>query len=170
MRTLLVRFFAAEDGSPVEGTASLLAGRWRTTVNAKQKPIHAAPELRFDVDDETVVNEVLVAALRRFPRFIAWPKADRLDVRLEKSGELILAVNHDAPRLVQVHATGGQETPDFLRSLAKDPHPLRSGQSINCSRLLPGPYAVEVFDSEKNPVAQLTVDLPAWRTVFLEVP
>ncbi len=170
MRTLVVRFFAAEDGSPIEGTASLLAGRWRTGVNAKQKPVHAAPELRFEVEDGTVVNEVLVAALRRFPQFVAWPKGDRLEVRLERSGELILAVNHDASRLVKVQATGGQESPEFLRSLAREPHPLRSGHSINCSHLLPGPYRIDVFDEANHPVTQLTIDLPAWRTVFVEVP
>jgi len=170
MRTLVVRFFAAEDGSPIEGTASLLAGRWRTGVDAKQRPVQAAPELHFDVDETTVVNEVLVSAPRRFVRFLSWPKNDTVDATLEKSGELIIAVNHDALRFIKVHATGGQESPEFLRTLSKDFHPLRCGHSVNCSRLLPGPYAIDVFDDAKQPVAQLTVDLPAWRTVMIEVP
>jgi hypothetical protein len=170
MRTLIICFFAAEDGSPVEGSASLLAGRWRTTVNAKQKPIHGAHEVRFEVDDAAVVNEALVSAPRRFQRFVPWPKSDVLDVRLEKASELIIAANHDATRFVRVHAAGSQEATDFLRSLGKDFHLLRCGQSINCSRLLPGPYAIDVFDEEKNPVTQLSIDLPAWRTAFVEVP
>lgn len=170
MRTLIVCFFAAEDGSPVEGGASLLAGRWRTAVNAKQKPIHGGHEVRFEVDDAAVVNEALVTAPRRFQRFVPWPKSDVLDVRLEKASELILAANHDAMRFVRVHPTAGQESTDFLRSLGKDFHVLRCGQSITCSRLLPGPYAIVVFDEEKNPVTQLSIDLPTWRTAFVEVP
>ena len=170
MRTLVICFFAAEDGTPIEGSASLLAGRWRTSVDAKQKPIHGGPEVRFETGDTTVVNEVLVTSPRRFSLFVPWPKSDVLDVRLEKAGELIIAANHDAPRFVQVHATGGQEVPDFLRSLGKDFHLLRCGQSINCKSLLPGPYAIDVFDDAKKPLAQLTVDVPAWRTTFVEVP
>ena len=170
MRTLVICFFAAEDGSPVEGSASLLAGRWRTTVDAKQKPIHGGPEVRFEIGDDTVVNEALITSPRRFQRFVPWPKSDVLDVRLEKAGELIIAANNDAPRFVKVHATGGQDVPDFLRGLGKDFHPLRCGQSINCARLLPGPYAIDVFDDAKKPLAQLAVDLPAWRTTFVEVP
>lgn len=170
MRTLVICFFAAEDGSPIEGSASLLAGRWRTSVDAKQKPIHGGPEVRFEIGDAAVVNEALVTSPRRFPRFVPWPKADVLDVRLEKAGELIIAANHDAPRFVQVHATGGQDVPDFLRSLGKDFHLLRCGQSIDCTRLLPGPYAIDVFDDAKKPLTQITVELPAWRTMFVEVP
>ncbi len=170
MRTLVICFFAAEDGSPIEGSASLLAGRWRTTVDAKQKPIHGGPEVRFEIDDITVVNEALVTAPRRFQRFVPWPKSDVLDVKLEKAGELIIAANHDSPRFVQVHATGGQEVTDFLKSLGKDFHLLRCGQSINCGRLLPGPYAIDVFDEAKKPVAQFTVDAASWRTTLLEVP
>lgn len=170
MRTLIVCFFAAEDGSRIEGSATLLAGRWRTSVDAKQKPIHGAAEVRFDVDDATVVNEALVTSPRRFQRFVPWPKSDVLDVRLERAAELIIAVNHDTTRFVQVHAAGDQEVPDFLRSLGKDFHILHCGQSINCSRLLPGPYRIDVFDEAKKPVTQLGVDLPAWRTTFVEVP
>ena len=115
MRTLIVRFFAAEDGSPIEGSATLLAGRWRTAVGAKQKPIHGAPEVRFEVEDTTVVNEVLVSAFAGW-RFFApqpWPKSDVLEVRLEKATELIVAVNLDDERWVKVHATGGQELDGF---------------------------------------------------------
>jgi len=170
MRTLIVCFFAAEDGSKIEGSAMLLAGRWRTSVDAKQKPIHGAAEVRFDVDDATVVNEALVTSHRRFQRFVPWPKSDVLDVRLEKAAELIIAANHDEMRFVQVHAAGEQEVTDFMRSLGKDFHVLHCGQSINCSRLLPGPYRIDVFDEAKRPVTQLSVDLPAWRTTFVEVP
>jgi hypothetical protein len=170
MRTLVICFFAAEDGTPIEGTASLLAGRWRTTVDAKQKPIHGAPEVRFEIGDATVVNEALVSSPRRFPRFVPWPKSDVLDVRLERAGELIIAANHDAPRFVQVHATSGQDVPEFLRGLGKDFHLLRCGQSIDCTRLLPGTYAIDVFDEAKKALTQITVELPAWRTIFVEVP
>jgi len=170
MRTLVICFFAAEDGSPIDGSAQLLAGRWRTAVDAKQKPIHGGPEVRFEIGDETVVNEVLVTSPRRYQRFFPWPKSDVLNVRLEQAGELIIAANHDAPRFVQVHATGGQEVNDHLRSLGKDFHLLRCGQAINCTRLLPGSYAIDVFDDAKKPLAQLTVDVPAWRTTFVEVP
>jgi hypothetical protein len=169
MRTLVVCFFAAEDGTPVDGSASLLAGRWRTAVSAKQKPIHGGPEVRFEVDEATVVNEVLVTAPRRFQRFVPWPKSDVLDVRLEKAGELIIAANHDA-RFIQVRPAGGQEVSDFVRSLGKDFHILRCGQSINSSRMLPGPYTIDVFDEAKKPIAQLSVDVSAWRTIFVEVP
>src|SRR3954454_14230572 len=110
MRTLTVRFFAAEDGAPIDGSASLLAGRWRTVVAAKQKPPRPAAEVQFEIEDATVVNEVLVTASRRFPRHVAWPKSDILQVKLEKSSELILAANHDAPRFVQIHAAADQET------------------------------------------------------------
>src|SRR2546430_10913555 len=95
MRTLIVRFFAAEDGAPIDGSASLRAGRGRTAVAAKQKPPRPAPEVQFELDDATVVNEVLVTAHRRFPRHIAWPKNDILQVKLEKSSELIVAANHE---------------------------------------------------------------------------
>src|SRR5258705_3375401 len=115
MRTLVVRFFAAEDDAPIEGSASLLAGRWRTSVAAKQKPVQGAHEVRFEVEDSTVVNEVLITAPRRFPRHIAWPKSDVLQVKLEKASELIIAANHDVLRLVQIHAAGGQETTEFVR-------------------------------------------------------
>lgn len=170
MRTLTVRFFAVEDGAPIDGSASLLAGRWRTAVAAKQKPPRPAPELQFEVEDATVVNEVLVTASRRFHRFVAWPKSDILQVKLEKSSELIIAANHDAPRFVQVHAAGGQEASDFVRSLGKGFHILDSGQSLACRGILPGPYVIDVFDEAKAPVAQLNVDLTAWRTTFVEVP
>ncbi|MDP9361273.1 MAG: hypothetical protein M3P29_07475 [Acidobacteriota bacterium] len=170
MRTLTVRFFAAEDGAPIEGGATLMAGRWHTRVEAKQKPMHAASEVRFEIEDTTVVNEVLVSASRRFQRFVPWPKSDVLEVRLKKSTELIIATNHDAERCVKVHATGGQEATDFLRSLGNDFHLLRCGHSLNCSQLLPGPYMIDVFDDAKQPIAQLNVDLPAWRTTFVEVP
>jgi hypothetical protein len=170
MRTLVVCFFAAEDGSPIEGSASLLAGRWRTAVDAKQKPIHGGPEVRFEIGDTTVVNEALVTASRRFGRFVPWPKSDVLDVKLEKAGELIIAANHDALRFIQVHATGNQDTNDFLRSLGKDFYVLRCGQSINCRGILPGPYRIDVFDETKKPMSQIVVDVPAWRTVFAEVP
>src|SRR5438067_5518348 len=146
MRTLVVCFFAAEDGSPIEGSASLLAGRWRTAVDAKQKPIHGGPEVRFEIGDTAVVNEALVTASRRFHRFVPWPKSDVLDVKLEKAGELIVAANHDDLRFIQVHATGDQETNDFLRSLGKDFHIVRCGQSINCPGILPGLYRIDVFD------------------------
>jgi hypothetical protein len=170
MRTLVVRFFAAEDDAPIEGSASLLAGRWRTAVAAKQKPLQGAHEVRFEVEDATVVNEVLISAPRRFQRHIAWPKTDVLQVKLEKAAELILAANHDLPRLVQVHATGDQDTTDFVRSLGSGFHMLSAGQSINCGRLLPGPYVIDVFGATKTPIAQLNVDLVAWRTTFIEVP
>jgi hypothetical protein len=170
MRTLVICFFAAEDGSPIDGSAQLLAGRWRTAVDAKQKPIHGGPEVRFEIGDDTVVNEVLATSPRRYQRFFPWPKSDVLNVRLEKAGELIIAANHDAARFVQVHATGGQEVNDHLRSLGKDFHLLRCGQSIHNMRLLPGPYAIDVFDDAKKPLTQLTVDVPAWRTMFVEVP
>ena len=161
MRTLTIRFFAAEDDAPIEGSASLLAGRWRTAVAAKQKPIHGAHEVHFEVEDNTVVNEVLITAPRRVPRNIAWPKSDVLQVKLEKASELIIAANHDAPRLVQVHAAGGQDN---------NLHTLASGQSFHCGRILPGPYVIDVFDATKMPVAQLNVDLVPWRTTFIEVP
>jgi hypothetical protein len=170
MRTLVVCFFAAEDGSPIEGSASLLAGRWRTAVDAKQKPIHGGPEVRFEVGDTAVVNEALVTSPRRFPRFVPWPKSDVLDVKLEKAGELIVAANHEDLRFIQVHATGGQETNDFLRSLGKDFHIVRCGQSINCRGILPGSYRIDVFDEAKKPLSQIAIDVPAWRTVFAEVP
>jgi len=170
MRTLVICFFAAEDGSPIEGSTQLLAGRWRTAVDAKQKPIHGGHEVRFEIGDDAVVNEVLATAPRRYQRFFPWPKSDVLNVRLEKAGELILAVNHDASRFVQLHATGDQEVNDHLRSLGKDFHLLRCGQSIHSPRLLPGPYAIDVFDDAKKPLTQLTVDVPAWRTTFVEVP
>ncbi len=170
MRTLIVCFFAAEDGAPIEGSATLMAGRWRTGVAAKQKPLHGGPEVRFEVEDGTVVNEVLVTAPRRFPRFVPWPKSDVLDVRLEKAGELIIAANQEAMRFVQVHAAAGQATTDFLRSMDKDFRAIRCGQSLHCGALLPGQYAIDVFDETKKPVAQLSVDLPAWRTTFIEVP
>lgn len=170
MRTLVICFFAADDGSPIEGSAQLLAGRWRTSVDAKQKPIHGGPEVRFEIGDDTVVNEVLVTSPRRYQRFFPWPKSDVLNVRLEKAGELLLAANHDASRFIQIHATGGQEVNEHLRGLGKDFHLLRCGQAINCTRLLPGPYAIDVFDDAKKPLTQLTVDVPAWRTVFVEVP
>lgn len=170
MRTLIVCFFAAEDGAPIEGSATLLAGRWRTAVAAKQKPLHGGPEVHFEVEDAAVVNEVLVTAPRRFPRFLPWPKSDVLDVRLEKAGQLIIATNHDAPRFVQVHAAAGQASTDFLRSLDKEFRPVRCGQSLDCSGLLPGPYTIDVFDEAKKPLAQLAVDLTAWRTIFVEVP
>jgi hypothetical protein len=169
MRTLIVRFFAAEDGAPIDGSASLYAGRWRTAVAAKQKPPRPAPEVQFEVEDATVVNEVLVTADRRFPRHIAWPKNDILQVKLEKSSELIIAANHDAPRFVQVHATGGQDVTDFVKSLGNF-HILAAGHSLSCAHILPGPYVIDVFDATKTPVAQLNVDLVAWRTTFIEVP
>lgn len=170
MRTLLIRFFAAEDGSPIEGSATLMAGRWHTRVEAKQKPIHAAHEIRFDVEDTTVVNEALVNAFRRFGRFAPWPKSGLLEVRLEKSTELIIASNLDAGRWIKVHATGGQETTDSLRSLGNDFHALRCGSSLNCGQLLPGPYLIDVFDDARQPIAQINVDLPSWQTAFVEVP
>ena len=112
MRTLIVRFFAAEDGAPIEGTASLLAGRWRTRVDAKQKPAHAAHEVRFEVEDATVVNEVLVSRVAPISAVTSPGRSPTCSqVRLEKSSELIIAANHDAPRFVQVHAAGGQERP-----------------------------------------------------------
>jgi len=161
MRTLVVRFFAAEDDSPIEGSASLLAGRWRTAVAAKQKPMQGASEVRFEVEDATVVNEVLITAPRRVQRHIAWPKSDMLQVKLEKAAELIIAANHDAPRLVQIHAANARDA-NF--------HGLSSGQSIHCGRILPGPYVIDVFDATKTPIAQLNVDLIPWRTTFIEVP
>lgn len=169
MRSLIVRFFAAEDGAPIDGSASLYAGRWRTTVAAKQKPPRPASEVQFEVEDATVVNEVLVNADRRFPRHIAWPKNDILQVKLEKSSELIIAANHDAPRLVQVHAAGGQDVTDFIRSLGNF-HILAAGHSLTCAHILPGPYVIDVFDATKTPIAQLNVDLVTWRTTFIEVP
>lgn len=169
MRTLVVRFFAAEDGAPIEGSASLLAGRWRTVVAAKQKPPRAAAEVQFEVDDATVVNEVLVTSARRFPRHIAWPKNDILQVKLEKSCELIIAANHDAQRFVQVHAAAGQDVTDFVRTLGNF-HILTAGHSLNCAHVLPGAYVIDVFDATKTPIAQLNVDLAAWRTIFIEVP
>jgi hypothetical protein len=170
MRTLTVRFFAAEDGSPIDGSASLLAGRWHTAVTAKQKPPRPAPEVQFEVEDATVVNEVLVTASRRFSRYIAWPKNDILQVKLEKASELLIAANHDEPRFVQVHPAGGQELNDLVRTLGSGFHMLAAGQSISCSRSLPGPYVIDVFDAAKTPIAQLNVDLVAWRTTFVEVP
>lgn len=170
MRTLLIRFFAAEDGAPIEGGATLMAGRWHTRVEAKQKPINNAHEIRFDVEDATVVNEALVSAFRRFGRFAPWPKSDVLDVHLEKATELIIASNLDDERWVKVHATGGQELTDFLRNLGNDFHALRRGHSLNCNQLLPGPYVIDVFDDAKQPIAQINVDLPSWRTKFVEVP
>jgi len=161
MRTLIVRFFAAEDEAPIEGSASLLAGRWRTAVAAKQKPVQGAHEVRFEVEDNTVVNEALITAPRRVPRHITWPKLDVLQVKLEKAAELVIAANHDAPRLVQVHAAGSHDN-NF--------HALASGQSFNCGRILPGSYVIDVFDATKIPIAQLNVDLVAWRTTFVEVP
>lgn len=165
MRTLIIRFFSAEDGAPIEGSASLLAGRWRTAVAAKQKPPRPAPEVQFEVEDATVVNEVLVTAARRFPRHIVWPKNDILQVKLEKSSELFIAANHDEPRLIQIHAAAGQEASfgnGFLNVAA--------GHSLQCTHILPGPYVIDVFDAAKTPIAQLNVDLMAWRTVFIEVP
>ena len=165
MRTLIVRFFAAEDGAPIDGTASLLAGRWRTAVAAKQKPPRPAAEVQFEVEDATVVNEVLVTAARRFPRHVAWPKSDILQVKLEKSSELFMAVNHDAPRFVQIHAAGGQEAAfgnGYLGVVA--------GHSLQCTHVLPGPYVIDVFDDTKAPIAQLSVELLPWRTTFIEVP
>lgn len=170
MRTLIVRFFAAEDGTPIEGTAALMAGRWHTRVEAKQKPAQAAHEVRFDLEDATVVNEAQVSSFRRFGRFAPWPKSDVLEVRLEKSTELILASNADAPRWVQVHASGGQETTDFLRNLGNDMHALRCGHSLHCGQLMPGPYVIDVFDEARQPIGQLTVNLPSWRTAFIELP
>ncbi len=169
MRSLIVRFFAAEDGAPIDGSASLYAGRWRTAVAAKQKPPRPAPEVQFEVEDAAVVNEVLVTADRRFPRHIAWPKNDILQVKLEKSSELIIAANHDVPRFVQLHAGGGQDVTDFVRSLGNGFHILLAGQSLPSSRVLPGPYVIDVFDATKTPIAQLNVDLVAWRTTFIEV-
>jgi len=165
MRTLIVRFFAAEDGAPIDGSASLLAGRWRTAVAAKQKPPRPAPEVHFEVEDATVVNEVLVTADRRFPRHIAWPKSDILQVKLEKSGELIIAANHDAPRFVQIHAAAGQETGFGSGFLG-----VAAGHSLQCPHILPGPYVIDVFDATKTSIAQLNVDLAVWRTTFIEVP
>ncbi|MEA2344030.1 MAG: hypothetical protein QOF63_2199 [Thermoanaerobaculia bacterium] len=170
MRTLTVRFFAAEDGSPIDGSATLLAGRWRTAVGVKQKPLHGGPEVRFEVDDTTVVNEVLVSSVRRFSHHEPWPKSDVLEVRLEKSAELIVAVNHDDERSIMLHATAGQHLDDFVRTLGKEPHALRSGRSLDCTQLLPGPYVIEVFDRAKQSIAKLPVDLVAWRTTFVEVP
>jgi hypothetical protein len=170
VRTLTVRFFAAEDGTPIEGTATLMAGRWHTRVEAKQKPIHAAHEVHFDVEDATVVNEALVSASRRFGRFAPWPKSDVLEVRLEKSTELIIASNLDAARSIKVHPKGGQETTDFLRNLGNDFHPLRSGHSLNCGQLMPGPYVIDVFDEARQSLAQINIDLPSWQTRFVEVP
>ncbi|MEA2162999.1 MAG: hypothetical protein QOK37_1126 [Thermoanaerobaculia bacterium] len=170
MRILTIRFFAAEDGAPIEGSATLMAGRWHTRVEAKQKPVHAAHEVRFDVDDATVVNEAQVSAFRRFGRFAPWPKSDLLEVRLERATELIIASNLDSPRLVKVHVTGGQESTDFLRNLGNDFHALRCGHSLHCGQLLPGPYTIDVFDDAKKPVTQINVDLPSWRTTFVEVP
>ncbi|HEV7425212.1 MAG TPA: hypothetical protein VGQ46_02510 [Thermoanaerobaculia bacterium] len=165
MRTLIVRFFAAEDGAPIEGTASLYAGRWRTAVAAKQKPPRPAAEVEFEVEDATVVNEVLVNAARRFPRHISWPKNDILQVKLEKSSELIIAANHDGPRFVQVHPAGGQDV-----SFGNGFLGVAAGHSLNCTPILPGPYVIDVFDDTKTPIAQLNVDLGAWRTTFIEVP
>jgi hypothetical protein len=165
MRTLIVRFFAAEDGAPIDGSASLLAGRWRTAVAAKQKPPRPAPEVQFEVEDAAVVNEVLVTADRRFPRHIAWPKNDILQVKLEKSSELFIAANHDAPRFVQIHAAAGQDAGfgnGFLAVIA--------GHSLQCTHILPGPYVIDIFDATKTPIAQLNVELIAWRTTFIEVP
>jgi len=161
MRTLIVRFFAAEDEAPIEGSASLLSGRWRTAVAAKQKPVQGAHEVRFEVEDNTVVNEALITAPRRVARHIVWPKSDVLQVKLEKAAELIIAANHDAPRLVQVHSAGAHDN-NF--------HALASGQSFNCGRILPGSYTIDIFDATKTPIAQLNVDLVAWRTTFIEVP
>src|SRR5438105_5044336 len=163
MRTLIVRFFGAEDGAPIDGSASLLAGRWRTAVAAKQKPPRPAPEVQFEVEDATVVNEVLVTADRRFPRHIAWPKNDILQVKLEKSSELIVAANHDAPRFVQIRAAGGQEVSFGSGFLS-----VAAGHSLQCPHILPGPYVIEVFDATKTPIAQLNVDLVVWRTTFIE--
>jgi hypothetical protein len=165
MRSLIVRFFAAEDGAPIDGSASLLAGRWRTAVAAKQKPPRPAPEVQFEVEDAAVVNEVLVTASRRFPRHIAWPKNDILQVKLEKSSELIIAANHDAPRSVQIHAGAGQEV-DFGNGLLS----VAAGHSLQCPHILPGPYVIDVFDATRTPIAQLNVDLVPWRTTFIEVP
>ena len=165
MRTLIVRFFAAEDGAPIDGSASLLAGRWRTAVAAKQKPPRPAPEVQFEVEDATVINEVLVTAARRFPRHIAWPKSDILQVKLEKSSELIIAANHDAPRFVQLHAGAGQEA-GFSNGFLS----VAAGHSLQCPHILPGPYVIDVFDAAKTPIAQLSVELVAWRTTFIEVP
>jgi hypothetical protein len=165
MRTLIVRFFAAEDGAPVDGSASLLAGRWRTAVAAKQKPPRPAPEVQFEVEDAAVVNEVLITAPRRFPRHIAWPKNDILQVKLEKSAELLIAANHDAPRFVQIHAAASQEAGVGNGFLS-----VAAGQSLQCTHILPGPYLIDVFDATKTPIAQLNVELVAWRTTFIEVP
>jgi hypothetical protein len=165
MRTLIVRFFAAEDGAPIDGSASLLAGRWRTAVAAKQKPPRPAPEVQFEVEDATVVNEVLVTADRRFPRHIAWPKSDILQVKLEKSSELFIAANHDAPRFVQIHAAAGQEA-----SFGNGFLGVTAGHSLQCTHILPGPYVIDVFDATKTPIGQLNVELVAWRTTFIEVP
>ena len=170
MRTLTIRFFAAEDGAPVEGTASLMAGRWHTRMDAKQKPIHAAHEVHFDVEDATVVNEALVNAFRRFGRYAPWPKSDVLDVQLAKSTELIVATNSDAMRYVKIHAAGGQESTEFLRNLGNDFHALQCGHSLHCGQLLPGPYTIDVFNEAKAPLTQLRADLPSWRTAFVEVP
>jgi hypothetical protein len=161
MRTLIVRFFAAEDGAPVDGTASLLAGRWRTAVAAKQKPPRPAPEVQFEVEDATVVNEVLVTATRRFPRHVVWPKSDILQVKLEKASELLIAANHDAPRFVQVHPAGGPDGA-FLS--------VEAGHSRNCGPILPGPYVINIFDETKTKIAQVNVELVPWRTTFIEVP
>src|SRR3954453_23081403 len=165
MRTLTVRFFAAEDGAPIDASASLLAGRWRTVVAAKQKPARPAAEVQFEVEDATVVNEVLVTAARRFPRHVAWPKSDILQVKLEKSSELILAANHDGPRFVEIHAAAGQE-----KSFGNGFLGVAAGHSLQCAHILPGPYAIDVFDDAKTPIAQLSVDLEPWRTAFIEVP
>jgi len=108
---------------------------------------------------------VLVTASRRFPRHVAWPKSDILQVKLEKSSELILAANHDAPRFVQIHAAAGQETNSGNGFIG-----VAAGQSLQCTHILPGPYVVDVFDATKTPIAQLNVDLVAWRTMFVEVP
>jgi hypothetical protein len=165
MRTLIVRFFAAEDGAPIDGSASLLAGRWRTAVAAKQKPPRPAPEVQFEVEDATVVNEVLVTADRRFPRHIAWPKSDILQVKLEKSAELLIAANHDAPRFVQIHPAAGQEAGFGNGFLG-----VTAGHSLQCTHILPGPYVIDVFDDTKAPLAQMNVELVAWRTTFIELP
>jgi hypothetical protein len=170
MRILIVRFFAAEDGSSIEGSATLLAGRWRTVVGVKQKPLHGGPEVRFEIEDTTVVNEVQVSSPRRFSHHEPWPKTDVIEVRLEKSAELIVAVNHDQERSITLHATGGQHVDDFVRGIGKDPYVLRSGRSLDCTQLLPGPYVIEVFDHARQPLAKLPVDLTAWRTTFIEVP
>jgi hypothetical protein len=170
MRTLIVRFFAAEDGSPIEGSATLLAGRWRTAVGVKQKPLQGGPEVRFEIDDTTVVNEVLASSPRRFSHHEPWPKSDVLEVRLEKSAELIVAVNHDGERSITLHPAAGQHVDDFVRGIAKEPYAIRCGRSLSSTQLLPGPYLINVFDETKQQVAAIPVDLTAWRTAFVEVP